>query len=62
MLVEPNPNAGMLSPVRVPLKDALSAGISQGFSPNGIPADISADPVMEPPGGGNFVDEDIDAA
>jgi len=62
VLVEPNPNAGMLSPVRVPLKDALSAGISQGFSPNGIPADISADPVMEPPGGGNFVDADIDAA
>ena len=27
VLVEPNPNAGMLSPVRVPLKDALSAGI-----------------------------------
>ena len=61
VLVEPDPNAGMLSPVRVPVKDALSAGISEGFSPNGIPADISAEPVLEPPEGGNFVDADIDA-
>src|SRR4029079_11044088 len=26
------------------------------FSPNGIPSDVSADPVMEPPGGTNFAD------
>ncbi len=50
VLVELDPNAGMLSPVGVPGKDALAAGFSEGFDPNGIPADVSADPVMERPG------------
>ncbi len=58
VLVELDPNAGMLSPVGAQLKDALSAGISEGFDPNGIPADVSADPVMERPGDGSFLDND----
>ena len=57
VLVEPDPNAGMLRPVDAPARAALGAVTAQGFSPNGIPADISAEPVMEPPGGGNFIDE-----
>ena len=28
----------------------------EGFTANGIPADIAADPVKEPPGSGNFID------
>ena len=48
----------MLSPVSVPVDEALGAVTSTGFSPNGIPADISADPVTEPAGGTNFADSD----
>ncbi len=44
------------------MADGLGAVTAEGFSPNGIPADISADPVMEPPGGGNFVDAADDTA
>ncbi|OBJ72397.1 arabinosyltransferase [Mycobacterium sp. 1274756.6] len=59
VLVEQDANAGMLVPAGgVPVGDALAAGYSQGFRPTGIPADISADPVMEPPSGGNNLDED----
>ena len=63
VMVEQNPNVGMLSPVGSSVAEALGAIASEGFSPNGIPADIAADPVTEPPAGGNFVDaEDTDAA
>ncbi|KAA8960483.1 arabinosyltransferase domain-containing protein [Mycobacterium sp.] len=58
VLVEQHPNAGMLAPVGVPVKDALGAGLDEGFSPNGIPADVSADPVMERPGDRTFVGDD----
>jgi arabinosyltransferase C len=58
VLVEPDPNAGMLTPVGVPVKDALGAGYAEGFDPNGIPADVSADPVMERPGDRSFLDND----
>jgi arabinosyltransferase C len=57
VLVEQYPNAAMLQPVGVPIGQALAAVASDGFGPNGIPADVSADPVMEPPGG-SFVDSD----
>lgn len=40
----------MLAPVTAPLADALGAGLSEAFTPNGIPADVTADPVMERPG------------
>lgn len=56
VMVERNPNSGMLIPVGVPVGAGLGPVTADGFTPNGIPADISADPVMEPPGGGNFVD------
>jgi arabinosyltransferase C len=35
---------------------ALGADSANGFSPNGIPPDIAADPVAEPPASGNFID------
>jgi arabinosyltransferase C len=58
VLVEPDPNAGMLSPVDASVADALGAGLSEAFTPNGIPADVRADPVMERPGDRSFVNED----
>jgi arabinosyltransferase C len=56
VMVEQDPNGGMLTPAGVPVGVGLSAAGAEGFSPNGIPADVAADPVMEPPGGGNFID------
>ena len=50
VMVEQDPNAGMLTPVGVPVGDALGAVTAEGFGPNGIPSDVSADPVMEQPG------------
>ena len=57
VMVEQNPNAALLTPVSTPVGDALGA-VAQGFTPNGIPADVSADPVSEPEGSGNFADSD----
>ncbi len=58
VLVEQDPNAGMLSPVSAPLNEALADGFSEGFDPNGIPSTVSADPVMERPGDRSFVSDD----
>jgi arabinosyltransferase C len=62
VLVEPDPNAGMLPPVGASVGpsvgDALGAGLSEAFTPNGIPADVRADPVMERPGDRSFINED----
>ncbi|WAC91783.1 arabinosyltransferase domain-containing protein [Mycobacterium sp. Aquia_213] len=58
VMVEQDPNPGMLSPMSGPVGDALGAGLSEAFTPNGIPADVSADPVMERPGDRSFVNED----
>ncbi|MGB8389473.1 arabinosyltransferase C-terminal domain-containing protein, partial [Mycobacterium sp.] len=58
VLVEQDPNAGMLPPVTGPVADALGAGLSEAFTPNGIPADVRADPVMERPGDRSFVNDD----
>jgi arabinosyltransferase C len=58
VLIEQDPNAGILQPVSVPAKDALDAGYEEGFDPNGIPANVSADPVMERPGDRSFVYDD----
>ncbi|OBJ47548.1 arabinosyltransferase, partial [Mycobacterium sp. 1423905.2] len=58
VLVEMDPNAGMLPPVNAAPVDALGAGLSEAFTPNGIPADVSADPVMERPGDRNFASDD----
>jgi arabinosyltransferase C len=56
VLVEQNPDAGLLTPVDVPVGQALGAVTDQGFSPNGIPTDVSADPVSDQAGTDNFAD------
>ncbi|MDA4108286.1 arabinosyltransferase domain-containing protein [Mycolicibacterium holsaticum] len=57
VLVEQNANAGMLAPVDSPVGEALGAETSDGFGPNGIPSDLSADEVMGGPGTAtNFAD------
>ncbi|WP_051574760.1 arabinosyltransferase domain-containing protein [Mycobacterium sp. URHB0044] len=58
VMVEQDPNTGLLQPVSAPVGEALGAVAAQGFNANGIPADLSADPVMEPQGSGNFADTD----
>ncbi|WP_085258358.1 arabinosyltransferase domain-containing protein [Mycobacterium saskatchewanense] len=58
VMVEQDPNAGMLAPVTGPPAEALGAGLSEAFTPNGIPADVRADPVMERPGDRSFVSDD----
>lgn len=58
VLVEQDVNAGLLTPVDVPVGDALGDETAEGFRPNGIPSDLSADPVMEQPGADNFADTD----
>lgn len=55
VLVEENPNADMLTPIGVPVGEALASGNNIMFSPNGIPADVSADAVNAPPGSDSFV-------
>ena len=60
VMVEQDPNAGILVPSdisAVPVGDALGSVTSIGFSPNGIPTDVSPDPVMDNQGG-NFADSD----
>ncbi|OBC00264.1 arabinosyltransferase [Mycobacterium sp. 852013-50091_SCH5140682] len=56
VMVEENTNEGALTPIGQPTGQALGAVTSQGFTPNGIPSDVSADPVMEQPGSTNFAD------
>lgn len=57
VLVEQHPNEGVLAPVGSPAAGALGAVRDDGFGPNGVPTDVSADPVMAPPGG-SFADND----
>jgi arabinosyltransferase C len=56
VMVEQDPNAGLLTPIGVPVGEALGDVTAEGFGPNGIPGDVSADPVMESPGTSNFAD------
>jgi arabinosyltransferase C len=58
VMVEQDPNAGMLAPAGVPVGEALGAVTDEGFTANGIPADVSADPVMVPAGGSLVEDDD----
>ena len=53
VLVESDPNTGMLTPVNVPATQALGSVSSDGFTPNGVPTDIST--LIEPPASGNFI-------
>ncbi|MBY0441708.1 MAG: arabinosyltransferase, partial [Mycobacteriaceae bacterium] len=50
VLVEQDAEAGILSPIGTSAQDALSAGHVEGFSPQGIPAEVRADPVLDLPG------------
>ncbi|MGV0797096.1 arabinosyltransferase domain-containing protein, partial [Mycolicibacterium elephantis] len=57
VLVEQDANVGILAPIDSTVADALGAGTSEGFGPNGIPSDLSADEVMGGPGTAtNFAD------
>lgn len=56
VLVEPDPNAAVLSPVSAPAGTALDATTSTGFSPNGIPSDISSDQQTDASSSTNFTD------
>jgi arabinosyltransferase C len=58
VMVEQDPNAGLLTPIGAPVGEALGAVTADGFGPNGIPSDVSADPVMENPGAANFADNE----
>src|SRR5699024_359500 len=59
VLVEEDPNAGMLRPIDTPVGEAFGVGTAQGFDPNGIPADVSADETMSGQGTStNFADTD----
>ena len=58
VMVEQDPNEGILTPIDVPIGEALGSVTSEGFRPNGIPTDVSADPVMDQSGAGNFADTD----
>ncbi len=62
VLVEQDPTAGMLTPIDAPVDEALGATFSVGFTPNGIPADVSADQVMGPPGLGRLADDDAEVS
>ena len=57
VMVELDPNAGLLAPIGVSVGDALGSATADGFTPNGIPSDVSADPVLDR-SGGNFADTD----
>jgi arabinosyltransferase C len=60
VMVEQDPNEGLLAPIGVAVGAALGAGSAQGFSPNGIPSDISADAVMDQTQATNFADTEGD--
>ncbi|MFV0494941.1 arabinosyltransferase domain-containing protein [Mycobacterium sp.] len=60
VLVELNPDTDLLTPVSASVSDALGAGLSEAFTPGGVPADVSADPVMGHPRDRNFADLDGD--
>jgi arabinosyltransferase B len=58
VLVESDPNSGRLEPIIDPANppangDALAGGGPVGFSPNGVPSDLTADYVEVKPGQGN---------
>ncbi|MDT5092595.1 MAG: arabinosyltransferase [Mycobacterium sp.] len=52
VMVEQDPNAGMLTPIGVPVADGLGAGTSEGFIPNGVPLDVTPDPLLNNSSGG----------
>ncbi|MFF0816236.1 arabinosyltransferase domain-containing protein [Rhodococcus sp. NPDC003318] len=55
VLIEPDANAGMLTPLASG-PDPLGAGENVGFTPNGVPVDLTADEEITTTGGANTVD------
>ncbi|MCV7131777.1 arabinosyltransferase [Mycobacterium hodleri] len=55
VLVETDPNASMLTPLRGSAAEALSAGSAVGFTPNGVAADLASDEDANPAGTANSV-------
>ncbi|MFD6102870.1 arabinosyltransferase domain-containing protein [Nocardia salmonicida] len=68
VLVEPDPNGGRLDPIVDPARpftdpnDPLAGTGSVGFTPNGVPSDLSADAVEVKPGTGNTSNQSVGAA
>ncbi|WP_043646514.1 arabinosyltransferase domain-containing protein [Nocardia thailandica] len=69
VLVESDPNGGRLEPVVDPSapawkdrNDPLAGADPVGFSPNGVPNDLSADAVEVKPGTGNTSNQSVGAA
>ncbi|GFG53845.1 arabinosyltransferase [Mycolicibacterium agri] len=59
VMVERDPNVGMLTPNGAPVGEALGADTAEGFGPNNIPSNLSRDEVMGGPGtSSNFADTD----
>ncbi|WP_255801967.1 arabinosyltransferase domain-containing protein [Mycobacteroides abscessus] len=58
VMVEEDPNAGMLQPIDAPIGQALAADTNIMFDPNGIPSDVSADEENNPQGSDSFVERD----
>ncbi|MCB9439300.1 MAG: arabinosyltransferase [Mycolicibacterium sp.] len=58
VMVEQDPNEGLLAPVNGPTGTALGATTAIGFTPNGIPSDMSPDAVVGQPGIGLQNDTD----
>jgi len=58
VLVEPDPNAGLLAPLDSTVADALGAGRNTGFTPDGVASDLTADAETTVAGGANTVDPD----
>lgn len=50
ILVEPDANAGMLTPIGAAPADALGATLNDNFGPNSIPTDVSSDKEYVQPG------------
>lgn len=65
VLVESDPNAGILTPLPGPVDTTtgpLGGETPVGFSPNGIPTDLSADAVEVKPGQGNTDQQSVGAS
>ncbi|MEE2031148.1 arabinosyltransferase domain-containing protein [Rhodococcus sp. CC-R104] len=58
VLVETDPTATLLSPVAGSAADALGAGRSDGFTPDGVALDLTADAELSTTGGANTVDDE----
>ncbi|WP_374229874.1 arabinosyltransferase domain-containing protein [Rhodococcus sp. F64268] len=58
VLVEADPNSTMLAPLNGLAADALGAGRADGFTPNGVALDLTADAEITTTGGANSLEAD----